>query len=121
RDLSWDNFLTSLSVKRGMAPGSFKNLIYSSVSRRKKQAPTGSSGLSAPVFHMIFQPHAGIEDVFQQVGVLHAGQTAESGRSLGQQQLEDLPHLFLVVGGGGKALEGVVRAAAQVPGQIVPC
>ena len=46
----------------------------------------------------VFEPHAGIQDVPQKVRVLHAGQTLEASGALGQQLLEDLPHLFLVAG-----------------------
>src|SRR5699024_8211229 len=121
--ISHSNVSSQLSMLAGMCPRSLTNRNYSSLSGRKKQAPapvSGLPGLFFSVFYMVFQPDAGIEDVFQQVGVLHAGQPPESRRRLRQQQLKDLPHLGLVVGRGRKAPEGVVGSPALVPLQIVP-
>src|SRR5699024_9969181 len=73
--ISHSNVSSQLSMLAGMCPRSLTNRNYSSLSGRKKQAPapvSGLPGLFFSVFYMVFQPDAGIEDVFQQVGVLHA-------------------------------------------------
>ena len=68
---------------------------------------------------MIFEPHARIQDVAQKVNVLHTGQALKAAGAVGQQQLKDLPHLFLVPGFSAQGTQGIVCALALVPGQVV--
>ena len=71
------------------------------------------------LFAVVFEPHAGIQDVSQKVRVLHAGQTLEASGALGQQQLEDLPHLFLVAGLTAEGAQRIVCALFLVPCQVI--
>ena len=68
---------------------------------------------------MIFEPHARIQDVAQKVNILHTGQVLKAAGAIGQQQLKDLPHLFLVPGLSAQGAQGIVCALALVPGQVV--
>ena len=68
---------------------------------------------------MIFEPHARIQDVAQKVNVLHTGQALKAAGAIGQQQLKDLFHLFLIAGLLAECFQRIVGPLALVMLQIV--
>ena len=66
------------------------------------------------MFAVVFEPDAGVEDVPQQVHILHTGQALKAAGTVGEQQLEDLPHLFFIAGQLVQAAQRVVGSLFQV-------
>ena len=95
---------------------------YSIVYRIVVEKSSGCFGIPAGtlcIVAVVLQPYAGIQDVAQQVGVLHAGQALKTFGTACQQQLKNFPHLFLVAGLLAHGFEGIVGTLPLVAGQIV--